>query len=63
MAFLNLGSTKPRRRSRKLKSPKRNATVKQLENYAKKMTVKIQTDQKRKSLLAYVDKVKAYSFS
>ena len=56
-------STPKRRKSKKLKTPKRNATVKQLETYARKMTERVQKDKRRKELLAFVDKVKNYTFS
>lgn len=62
MALFDFGSPK-KRRSKKLKAPKKNASVKQLETYAKKMGEKIEKDQKRKKLLGFVEKAKNYTFS
>lgn len=65
MALLNFGGKKRtgRKKSKRLKAPKKNATLKQKETYVKKMAQRIETDQKVKKLDKMIDQIRNYQFA
>ena len=65
MALFSFGGKKRtgRKKSKRLKAPKKNATLKQKEAYAKKMMVRIETDQKVKKLDKVIEQIKNYQFA
>ncbi|MER0442806.1 hypothetical protein [Emticicia sp. W12TSBA100-4] len=65
MALLNLGGKKRtcRKKSKRLKAPKKNATLKQKETYVKKMAQRIEIDQKVKKADRMIEQIKNYQFA
>lgn len=63
MALLNLGGGKKRRKSKKLKTPKKNASLKAKQTYIEKMSKRIDTSEKTKKANAMIEKIKNYSFA
>ena len=61
MGLLDFGAKK-KKRSKKLKAPKKNATLKSKEKYIEKMSKRIATNERIKKADTMIDKIKNYSF-
>lgn len=62
MGLLNFGAKK-KKRSKKLKAPKKNASLKTKEKYIEEMSKRIATNEKIKKANVLIEKIKNYSFS
>lgn len=63
MALLNLGGGKKRRKSKKLKTPKKGASLKAKQAYVEKMSKRIAISETTKKVDAMIAKIKNYSFA
>lgn len=65
MALFNMGGKKRtgRRKSKRLKPPRKNATLKQKETYIQKMSKRIQDSERMKKADKVIDQIRNYQFA